>query len=120
MKTLVLDAMGVIYAAGDDVAELLCPFIHENGGIADDRRIEALYHDASGRLSAIQFWEQVQLDPALEDAYLIRHRLSAGLLQFLRNAKPQLASTGACPMTFPNGRESCGNASTFTASSTVS
>jgi putative hydrolase of the HAD superfamily len=93
MNTLVLDAMGVIYAARDDVAELLCPFIHEHGGVIDDRRIEALYHDASlGRLSAIQFWEQVQLDPALEDAYLLRHRLSAGLLQFLRNVKPQLAS----------------------------
>ncbi len=93
MKTLVLDAMGVIYTAGDDVAELLCPFIHENGGVADDRRIEALYHDASlGRLSASQFWEQVHLDPALEDAYLCRHRLSAGLLDFLCSAKPRLAS----------------------------
>ena len=93
MKTLVLDAMGVIYTAGDDVAELLCPFIHENGGISDDRRIEAIYHEASlGRISAIQFWEEVQLDPGLEDAYLLRHRLSPGLLQFLRNARPRLAS----------------------------
>jgi hypothetical protein len=71
MKTLVLDAMGVIYQAGDDVAELLCPFIHENGGLTDDGRIQAPYHDASlGRLSSIQFWEQVQLDPRLEDALL--------------------------------------------------
>lgn len=93
MKTLVLDAMGVIYTAGDDVAELLCPFIHENGGISDDRRIEAIYHDASlGRISAIQFWEQVHIDPGLEDAYLLRHHLSEGLLPFLQNARPRLAS----------------------------
>jgi hypothetical protein len=39
MKTLALDAMGVIYAAGDDVAELLCPFIREHGGLSDDSRV---------------------------------------------------------------------------------
>ena len=68
MKTLVLDAMGVIFVAGDDVVELLCPFVHEHGGIVDDGQIEALYNDASlGRLSARRFWEQVQVDPTLED-----------------------------------------------------
>ena len=93
MKTLVLDAMGVIYEAGDDVAEFLCPFIHENGGITDDSRIEALYKDASlGRLSAGQFWEKVRVDPSLEDAYLGRHRLSAGLLEFLHSTKSQFVS----------------------------
>ena len=85
MKTLVLDAMGVIYQAGDDVVELLCPFIHQHGGVADDREIEALYIEASlGHLSARQFWEKVQVDPNLEDDYLRRHRLSTGLREFLR------------------------------------
>ncbi len=93
MKTLVLDAMGVLYEARDDVAELLCPFIHENGGVPDDGYIEALYHDASlGRFSASHFWQQVRLDPALEDVYLCRHRLSSGLIEFLRSAKSLLAS----------------------------
>ena len=32
---LVLDAMGVIYTAADDVEELLVPFVKERGGIAD-------------------------------------------------------------------------------------
>ena len=32
MKCLVLDAMGVIFSAADDVAELLIPFIAEHGG----------------------------------------------------------------------------------------
>ena len=93
MKTLVLDAMGVIFAAGDDVVELLCPFVHEHGGIADDGQIEALYNDASlGRLSARRFWEKVQVDPTLEDNYLRRHRLSIGLREFLRDAKSKVAS----------------------------
>jgi FMN phosphatase YigB (HAD superfamily) len=93
MKTFVLDAMGVIFAAGDDVVELLCPFVHEQGGIADDGRIEALYNDASlGRLSARRFWEEVLVDPALEDDYLRRHRLSIGLREFLHDAKPRVDS----------------------------
>jgi putative hydrolase of the HAD superfamily len=93
MKTLVLDAMGVIYSKGDDVGELLCPFIHENGGLADDRKIEAIYHDASlGHLSACKFWEQVEIDPALEDHYLLRNQLSEGVLDFLRRARPRFAS----------------------------
>jgi FMN phosphatase YigB (HAD superfamily) len=93
MKTLVLDAMGVIFAAGDDVVELLCPFVHEQGGIAEDGQIEALYNDASlGRLSARRFWEAVQVDPTLEDNYLRRHRLSIGLREFLRDATPRVAS----------------------------
>jgi putative hydrolase of the HAD superfamily len=93
MKTLALDAMGVIYAAGDDVAELLCPFIREHGGLSDDSRIEALYRDASlGRISATQFWQQAQLDPALEDAYLDRHRLSTGIIEFLNAAEPGISS----------------------------
>jgi len=109
MRTLVLDAMGVIYRVGDDVAELLCPFIQEHGGIADHGRIEALYRDASlGRISAVQFWKEVQLDPSLEDAYLLRHRLSAGVIQFLRDAK--LKTSSIC------GLASCGNGSTSTVS----
>jgi len=85
--------MGVIYKSGDDVAELLCPFIHENGGILDNGRIAALFHEASlGRISAVQFWKEVQLDPHLEDAYLLRHRLSAGVVQFLGKVKSRTTS----------------------------
>jgi hypothetical protein len=51
MKTLALDAMGVIYPAGDDVAELLCPFVREHGRVSDDNRIEALYREVNlGRM----------------------------------------------------------------------
>ena len=45
--TLVLDAMGVIYETGDDVTDLLVPFIAEKGGTTDVADIEHAYHDAS-------------------------------------------------------------------------
>jgi HAD superfamily hydrolase (TIGR01509 family) len=65
----------------------------ENGGIADDGRIQALYHEASlGRISAIQFGKEVRLDPNLEDAFLLRHRLSAGVVQFLGKARSRTSS----------------------------
>ena len=50
---LVLDAMGVLFCAADDVAELLIPFIRSAGGEADPRVIEAAYLEASlGRIDA--------------------------------------------------------------------
>lgn len=93
MKTLVLDAMGVIFAAGDDVAELLIPFVKEHGGSCDDDHIAALYLDASlGRISAAEFWGDVGVDPALEDSYLRRHSLSEGCLEFLAGIRPNVNS----------------------------
>ena len=87
MKVLVLDAMGVIYSVGDDVRDLLCPFIEEKGGTEDVSKIEKLYHSASlGNVSASEFWEAVGLDPELEDEYLSRHQLTDGLIGFLKTA----------------------------------
>ena len=80
-----LDAMGVIYSAGDDVRDLLCPFVLEKGGTKDISRIERLYHLASlGNMSASEFWKSVGLDPKLEDAYLQRHKLTDGLIDFVK------------------------------------
>jgi HAD superfamily hydrolase (TIGR01509 family) len=92
IMTLVLDAMGVIYSVGDDVAELLRPFIHERGGESNRFRIESLYRDASlGRLSAAEFWQAVHLDPAVEDEYLERLQLSSGVLEFLSAPLPEVS-----------------------------
>ena len=83
---LVLDAMGVIYTAADDVAELLVPFVAERGGITDAAAIADQYTRASlGQMSAADFWHAVQVSPDAEDAYLARHRLTDGLLTFLDN-----------------------------------
>ena len=90
MKVLVLDAMGVIYSAGDDVKNLLCPFIAENGGTMDTSKIERLYHSASlGNMSAFEFWEAVDIDPRLEDEYLQRHKLTDGFIDFLEESRSQ-------------------------------
>ncbi len=90
LKTVVLDAMGVIYPVGDDgddVKHLLIPFIREKGGSEDIENIERLYLQASlGKLTAFQFWQKVGLDPKLEDEYLKKFRLAPGLIDFLETA----------------------------------
>jgi len=84
LKFLVLDAMGVVYSVGDDVKDLLCPFVEDKGGTKDIMKIERLYHSASlGNMSAFEFWKAVGLDPVLEDEYLLRHKLTDGLINFL-------------------------------------
>jgi FMN phosphatase YigB (HAD superfamily) len=81
-----LDAMGVIYAEGDDGQNLLYPFIVEHGGCMDVREIIRIYNDASmGKISSKKFWQQIGLDPALEDEYLAQHRLTEGLPAFLKS-----------------------------------
>ena len=83
MKCLVLDAMGVIFRAADDVAELLVPFIEEHGA-ADAATVESAYHEASlGRIDADAFWHRCGVDPALEVDYLERHALLEGVEETL-------------------------------------
>ncbi len=82
---LILDAMGVLYQAGDDVAELLVPFVHEHGapGLTTEK-IEQAYLTASlGEISARDFWHRMGVDPRLEDDYLAGHRLIDGTLDTL-------------------------------------
>lgn len=88
LKAIVLDAMGVIYLVGDDVHDLLCPFIAEKGGSRDILQIEQLYISASiGKISAFDFWKAVNVTPELEDEYLQKYKLSEGLLYFLKETK---------------------------------
>jgi FMN phosphatase YigB (HAD superfamily) len=85
---LILDAMGVIFAAADDVAELLVPFVRSAGGVTDVRLIESAYLQASvGDIDADAFWTHVGLSPAIEPVYLSQHRLAAGALELLVSAR---------------------------------
>ena len=87
-RVIVLDAMGVIYRARDDVAELLVPFVEQKGAPATAREVAALYEQASlGHLDADAFWRALGLDPSLEDDYLAGHGLNDGLLPFLESAR---------------------------------
>jgi HAD superfamily hydrolase (TIGR01509 family) len=73
-----------MYPIGDDVKDLLCPFIAEKGGISDIDKITSLYTVASlGNMTAIEFWQSVGIAPSLEDEYLQRHKLADGLIEFL-------------------------------------
>lgn len=92
MNTLVLDAMGVIYESGDDVGELLVPFL-EKKGINDIKQIQELYHEASlGRLKSNEFWKAFNLGPEIEDEYLSLHGLTNGLQDFLIKATDRVSS----------------------------
>jgi putative hydrolase of the HAD superfamily len=81
--SIVLDAMGVIYRAADDVAELLVPYVAAHGG-ANAARVEAEYARASrGEQTAAELWRHVGLDDGHEDAYLAGHATAPDLVPFL-------------------------------------
>jgi putative hydrolase of the HAD superfamily len=84
MSCLVLDAMGVIFKSADDVAELLIPFIAEKSAACDEAIIQTAYLDAShGSISPDEFWNQVGVPANLEDEFLSRHSLNAGVIELL-------------------------------------
>lgn len=84
MPCLVLDAMGVIFAAADDVGELLIPFIAERSASCNEAAIQSAYLDASlGSISPDEFWNQVGVAAGLEDEYLSRHALNSGVIELL-------------------------------------
>lgn len=84
MPCLVLDAMGVIFEAADDVAELLIPFIAEKSESCDEAIIQAAYLDASlGIISPDEFWNLVGVPAELEDEFLSRHSLYTGVVELL-------------------------------------
>ena len=78
-STIVLDAMGVVFRAGDDVAELLVPYVAAHGGAADAARVGAAYLRASrGELTGVEFWRSVGLD----DSDVFSLNRMAGLVFF--------------------------------------
>jgi HAD superfamily hydrolase (TIGR01509 family) len=88
MQCIVLDAMGVIYTAADDVNELLIPFIEREGGNADPQLIQSAYDEASvGMISSDELWHRASLSPEVENRYLEHHTLVPGVMDFLQAAK---------------------------------
>jgi HAD superfamily hydrolase (TIGR01509 family) len=86
IRGVVLDAMGVLFEVGDDVAELLIPFVAQHGG--DVAAVPEAYLTASlGRSDADAFWRAVGLDPAVEDRYLERLRLMPGVREFIARVR---------------------------------
>jgi len=88
IKILMLDAMGVIYKHGDDVEELLIPFIVKKNSKISKESIVTSYGTASlGRISAEEFWKNVGLSSDYEDEYLDGFRLNDEIIEFLDNAR---------------------------------
>lgn len=73
IKWIVFDAMGVIFTEGEDVYNLLIPFIQERNPMSKDE-IYAIYRKANlGEISSREFWEDVGLGheyPQIETRYL--------------------------------------------------
>ncbi|MCY3857656.1 MAG: HAD-IA family hydrolase [Gammaproteobacteria bacterium] len=83
-RTIVLDAMGVIFRAEDDVAELLVPFLNKLGSTIDTNKLNMLYKKTSlGQLDVDEFWRELGLSPDVEDEYLALHELNRGCRDFL-------------------------------------
>jgi len=86
MPIVVLDAMGVIYQACDDVAELLIPFLREKGCAAPDSAICDCYTECSlGVFESAVFWRRLGIEgeaKGLDQSYLGRHSLNSGLEEF--------------------------------------
>ena len=72
VDVVIFDAMGVTFKEGDDVNNLLIPFIERECGYGNRTAIRQLYVVASlGRISSKEFWEQVGCAyPDVEKQYL--------------------------------------------------
>lgn len=87
---VVLDAMGVIYEARDDVAKLLIPFARMKGCMLPDAQIYTAYITASlGKLSSAELWSELGIKtpaPQLDPEYLSGHTMTHGVREFLEFA----------------------------------
>jgi len=87
LNYLMLDAMGVIYKNGDDVAELLMPFVKTKNSNISEKIIIDNYRQASlGNISPEIFWRNMGLSRDIEDEYLANFSLADGLFAFLKTA----------------------------------
>lgn len=80
-NVLVLDAMGVLYQACDDVEELLIPFVTSLNRDVNVNTVKRLYVEASlGKITSDRFWSGVGVLSENEDDYLNRHKCSQASL----------------------------------------
>lgn len=87
-EVLAIDAMGVIYEANDDVAELLVPFCRGYQPNISDELISREYLRCSlGEITSDELWSNLGIDPKHEDEYLSKHKLRPGLAEFLDKAR---------------------------------
>jgi len=80
-----LDAMGVLYEPGEDVSELLIPYLRERGCPRSAEEIELRYVECSlGRLTSTGFWQAMEvMERASDVEYCQLHRLTDGVVPLL-------------------------------------
>ena len=88
---VVLDAMGVIYEHGDDVRDLLIPYLRAHACPLDDDQIRALYVECSlGKLSSTELWRRAGVEGAcLDEDYCRSHRLNERIVNLAREMAAQ-------------------------------
>ncbi len=88
---IALDAMGVLYREGQDIAEVLIPFARERGSeVTNDEIVSRARSLSLGRITPAEFWRLIEVsgDPnELDDEYLSRIQLSPGVVGFLRDLR---------------------------------
>ncbi len=91
IDVVVFDAMGVLYACADDVADLLVPYLRSHGCVLDRPGIAELYKECSlGKLSSADFWATAGAPGASDEEYCQSHRLTEGVVALLA----ELETTG--------------------------
>ncbi len=84
-RWIVFDAKGVLYRHGEDVDDLLIPYVRDRGSAAEAEQIRALYLEASlGAISSAQLWTSIGIPAGdSDDDYCGRHELTDGVREFL-------------------------------------
>lgn len=83
-KCLFIDAMGVLYASGDDVGDLLIPFCHKKGSACGGEFILQVYLDCSlGKISSDELWKRVGFSNNCDEEHIQRYSLNPGVMETL-------------------------------------
>ena len=90
--------MGVIYQSGDDVSDLLIPFLREGGCLLPTADIRKCYAECSlGRCTTADLWRRLGLTgeaARLNQQYLRRYKLMQGIMPFLRKMHSRKVGVG--------------------------
>lgn len=88
---IALDGMGVLYRDGDDINQLLVPFVRERGSeVTHDEIVSKARLISLGRITPSEFWQAVGVDGdpnEIDDEYLSRFQLNPGVVKFLRSLR---------------------------------
>ncbi len=86
-----LDGMGVLYREGQDISEILLPFVREMGSeVTSDEIVSRARSLSLGRITPADFWKLVGVEgdaEELDEAYLSRIQLAPGVVAFLRDLR---------------------------------